>query len=141
MLNSVILMGRLTADPELRKTESGKSVTSFSIAVERNYAAKGQDRETDFFDIVAWNQTAEFITKYFGKGAMITVQGELRTRPYEAKDGSKRKSTEVQTDKAFFCGTKAASPATSKADSSEKEEPNMPEEFDDMKLPWEEDYE
>lgn len=141
MLNSVNLMGRLTADPELRTTENKKSVTSFSIAVERNYASKGQEREVDFIDVVAWNQTAEFIAKYFAKGALIAIQGELRTRTYTANDGSTRKSVEVLADKAFFSSTKTTSTgnAAKPAAQENNEKPEAAEE--EYKLPWEDDEE
>jgi single-strand DNA-binding protein len=104
MINNVILMGRMTADAELKSTPSGKYVTSFSIAVERDYSQNGE-RQTDFLNIVAWGKTAEFITNYFGKGDMIAVRGSIQTRQYE-KDGSKRTATEVLVDKVSFCGGK-----------------------------------
>ena len=104
MLNNVILMGRMTADAELKATPSGKSVTTFSIAVERDYSQNGE-RQTDFINLVAWGKTAEFITNYFGKGNMIAVRGSIQTRQYE-KDGSKRTATEVLVDKVSFCGEK-----------------------------------
>lgn len=105
-MNNVSLMGRLVADPELKKTESGISVTAFTIAVNRAYVAQGKEREADFIDCVAWRQTAEFITKYFRKGQMIAVKGSIQTRTYEAKDGSKRKATEVNIDQCYFCESK-----------------------------------
>jgi single-strand DNA-binding protein len=105
MLNNVILMGRMTADAELKSTPNGKYVTSFSIAVERDYSQNGE-RQTDFINLVAWNKTAEFITNYFGKGDMIAVTGSIQTRNYEDKNGNKRTATEVIVDKASFCGSK-----------------------------------
>ena len=104
MINNVILMGRLTADAVLRMTPSGKSVASFSIAVERDYSQDGE-RRADFINLIAWGKTAEFITKYFNKGDMIAVRGSLQTRSYE-KDGVKRTLTEVLVDKVSFCGGK-----------------------------------
>lgn len=104
MINNVILMGRMTADAELRATQGGKYVTSFSIAVERDFTQNGE-RQTDFINLVAWGKTAEFITRYFGKGNMIAVRGSIQTRQYE-KDGSKRTATEVLVDKVSFCGEK-----------------------------------
>ena len=101
MINNVTLMGRLTADAELRATTNDKYVTNFSIAVERDFG----ERQADFINLVAWGKTAEFITKYFGKGDMIAVQGSIQTRQYE-KDGAKRTATEVLVDKASFCGGK-----------------------------------
>lgn len=106
MLNSVVIMGRLTAGPELKTTPSGVSVTSFSVAVERNYAPKGQDRETDFINVVAWRQTAEFICKYFGKGAMIAIEGSIQTRKYQDKNGNNRTAVDVVANQVSFCGSK-----------------------------------
>ncbi len=104
MINNAIIMGRLTANPELRTTNTGKSVTSFTVAVDRNY-----DREqTDFINIVAWNKTAEFIERYFRKGSMIAIQGSIQTRNYEDKNGNKRTAVEVVADNVSFCGDKKA---------------------------------
>ena len=105
-INRVVLMGRLVRDPELRKTAQDISVVGFSIAVDKNYVKAGEQREADFFDIVAWRQTAEFIAKYFHKGDMIAVDGQLQTRTYEAKDGSTRKVVEINADRASFTGGK-----------------------------------
>ena len=109
MLNSVTLMGRLTADPELKTTQNGVSVASFRLAVERNYAPQGQERQADFLPCVAWRQTAEFIGKYFGKGRMIAVEGSLQSRNYEDKNGQKRTAYEVVVDQAYFADSKPAS--------------------------------
>lgn len=106
MLNRTIIMGRLTRDPELRRTGSGIAVTSFSIAVDRDYTPQGQEKETDFFDCVAWRQTGEFIAKYFTKGRMITVDGKLQTRSWTDKDGNKRKTVEIVADNAYFGDSK-----------------------------------
>ena len=106
MINSVVLMGRLTIDPELKTTPSGVSVTSFEIAVERSFAKQGEEKETDFIDIVAWRQSAEFITRYFCKGSMIAIEGSLQTRTYTDKDGNKRKAVEVLANRVSFCGSK-----------------------------------
>lgn len=106
MINSAVLMGRLTSDPELRTTQSGKSVASFSMAVERDFQQDGE-RQADFIDVVAWRGTAEFICKYFRKGRMIAVVGRIQTRTYTDKDGNKRKATEVVADKVSFTGEKA----------------------------------
>lgn len=116
MLNDVSLMGRLTADPELRRTPNGVSVTTFTIAVERTYTPQGQEKQSDFIDIVAWRNTAEFACKYFTKGKMMAVQGSIQTRTYEDKEGHKRKAFEVVADNVFFCGDKA--PAQASADIS-----------------------
>ena len=109
MLNSIIIMGRLTADPELRTTSSGLSVTSFSVAVDRNYTRAGEEKKTDFLNVVAWRQQADFVTKYFRKGSMIAVQGSLQSRSYEDKNGNKRVAYEVIADQVSFCGSKAES--------------------------------
>ena len=104
MLNRVVLMGRLVSDPELKTTASGISVTSFRIAVDRSYVKQGEERKADFIDIVCWRQTAEFVCRYFGKGSMIAVEGQLQTRTYQAKDGSNRYVTEVVADNVSFTG-------------------------------------
>ena len=105
-MNKIMLMGRLTADPELRTTPSGTSVTSFTIAVSREYARSGEERQTDFFDIVAWQGRAEFVTKYFSKGSMIALCGSLQTRSYVDKNGNNRKAYEVVADNIYFTGEK-----------------------------------
>ena len=108
MLNRIILMGRLVADPELRQTPNGISVATFSIAVDRNYQAKGSnERQTDFINCVAWRQTGEFISRYFSKGRMIAVEGSLQTRSYEDKTGAKRTAYDVVVDQAYFADSKS----------------------------------
>ena len=97
-------MGRLVSDPELKTTPNGVSVTSFRIAVDRNYVKSGEERKADFIDIVAWRGQAEFICKYFGKGSMIAVEGQLQTRTYQAKDGTNRYVVEVVVDNVSFTG-------------------------------------
>ena len=106
MLNRVILMGRLVADPELKTTQSGIGVTSFRIAVERSYAKAGEERQTDFINIVCWRNTAEFVCKYFPKGSLIALEGQLQTRSYQDKDGTTRYMVEVLADKVSFTGEK-----------------------------------
>lgn len=106
MLNRVILMGRLTFDPELKTTPSGVSVTSFSIAVDRSYVKSGEERKTDFFNIVCWRNTAEFVCRYFSKGSLIAVEGQLQSRTYQAQDGSNRYVVEVVADNVSFTGEK-----------------------------------
>ena len=106
MINNAVLMGRITATPELKTTTSGTEVCSFSIAVERNYAKKGEERETDFINIVTWRGTAKFVSTYFQKGDMIAVQGEIQTRKYEDKNGNKRTAFEVVAQNVSFCGGK-----------------------------------
>ena len=115
MLNRVILMGRLTADPELKKTNSDLSVTSFSLAVDRNYG-KGADRQTDFINCVAWRQTAEFISRYFSKGRLMAVEGSLQVRNYVDKNENKRQAVEVLVDQAFFADSKNSAPSSSAVD-------------------------
>ena len=110
-MNSVCLMGRLTGDPELKTTQSGVSVTSFSVAVDRAYRSKDSERQTDFINCVAWRQTAEFISRYFRKGQRIALQGSLQSRKYTANDGSQRTVYEVVVDNAFFCESKAGNAA------------------------------
>ena len=102
MLNVVVLTGRLTADPELRHTPNDVAVTSFTIAVNRRFARPGEERQTDFIDIVAWRNTAEFVCKYFTKGQLIAIEGSIQTRTYQDKDGNKRKAFEVVAKDAQF---------------------------------------
>ena len=108
MLNIVALNGRLTHTPELKTTQNGTSVCSFSIAVDRTYTPKGEERKADFIDIVAWRQTAEFICKYFQKASMIAIDGSIQTRAYQDKQGSNRTKVEVLANNVSFCGPKAA---------------------------------
>lgn len=104
MLNKVILMGRITRDLELKTTPSGVSVLTFTIAVDRSFVRQGEERQADFITCVAWRQQAEFISRYFGKGRMIAVVGNLRTRTYDDKNGTKHYVTEVYVDEASFTG-------------------------------------
>ena len=106
MLNRIILMGRLTRDPELRRTGSGTAVTSFSLAVDRDFKSQSGEKETDFIDIVAWRSTAEFVSKYFTKGRMAVVEGRLQIRDWTDKDGGKRRSAEVVADNVYFGDSK-----------------------------------
>ena len=107
MINSVVLMGRLVADPELRTTTTGKSVCSFRIAVDRSYVRQGEQRQADFINCVAWEQTGNFISRYFTKGSMIAVIGSIQTRTYEDKSGAKRTAVEVNVREASFTGAKS----------------------------------
>ena len=107
MLNRIVLMGRLTRDPELRRTQTGTPVASFSLAVDRDFADKSTgQRATDFIDIVAWRNTAEFVSKYFTKGRMAVVEGRLQIRDWQDKDGNKRRSAEVVADSVYFGDSK-----------------------------------
>ena len=110
MLNVAVIMGRLTADPELKTTQGGNSVCSFTVAVDRNYAPQGQERKTDFSNVVAWRQTAEFVSKWFRKGQMIALQGPIQVRNYEDRRGNKRTAVEVVAGSVSFCGSKADQP-------------------------------
>lgn len=116
MLNKIVIMGRLTRDPEMRQTGSGTSVTSFSLAVERDYSGRdGGERQTDFIDIVAWRSTAEFVDKYFAKGDMAAVSGRLQIRDWTDKDGNKRRSAEVVAESVYFGGSKRRETETAPA--------------------------
>ena len=116
MLNKIILMGRLTRDPELRRTQSGTAVTSFSIACDRDFKSQSGEKETDFIDVVAWRNTAEFVSKYFAKGRMAVVEGRLQIRDWTDREGGKRRSAEVIADGIYFAGAKAAQPSEGNAD-------------------------
>ena len=107
MLNHIVIMGRLTRDPELRRTGSGIAVASFSVAVDRDFGGRdGGEKETDFIDCVAWRQTGEFVSKYFTKGSMIVVSGRLQIRNWTDKEGNKRRSAEVVADNVYFGDSK-----------------------------------
>lgn len=107
MLNHIVVMGRLTRDPELRRTDSGVAVASFSLAVDRDFAPKdGGERETDFIDVVAWRQTGEFVSKHFTKGRMTVVSGRLQMRSWTDKDGNKRRTAEIVADNVYFGDSK-----------------------------------
>ena len=102
MLNRIIIMGRLTSSPEFRRTGNGIAVTAFTLAVDRDYAEKGAERQTDFIDCVAWRSTAEFVDKYFDRGQMAVVSGRLQIRDWEDKDGNRRRKAEVVADNVYF---------------------------------------
>ncbi len=103
MLNHIVIMGRLTRDPELRTTQSGVSVTSFTVAVDRDFGGRdGGERQTDFIDCVAWRQTGEFVSKYFHKGSMIVVSGRLQSRKWQDREGNNRTSWEIVADNVYF---------------------------------------
>ena len=106
MLNKIILMGRLTRDPELRRTQSGTAVTSFSLAVDRDFKSQAGEKETDFIDVVAWRNTAEFVSRYFTKGRMAVVEGRLQIRDWTDRDGAKRRSAEVIAENVYFGDSK-----------------------------------
>ncbi|MDR1669253.1 MAG: single-stranded DNA-binding protein [Oscillospiraceae bacterium] len=106
MLNRIVLMGRLTREPELRTTQSGVSVVSFTLAVERDFATRGEEKQTDFLDIVAWRSTADFVSKYFRKGQLVAAEGRLQSRKWEDKEGNKRTAYEVVADNVYFAERK-----------------------------------
>ena len=102
MLNRILIMGRLTRDPELRRTQSGTAVTSFSVAVDRDFKSQNGEKETDFIDVVAWRATAEFVAKYFTKGQLAVIEGRLQIRDWQDRDGNKRRTAEVVADNVYF---------------------------------------
>ena len=138
MLNHIVLMGRLTRDPELRQTGSGISVASFTIAVDRDYTAQGAEKETDFVDIVAWRGTADFVSKYFAKGRMAVVSGRLQIRNWQDKEGNKRRSAEVVADNVYFGESKKDSQSSNSTQSNEPAQSTdfVPLDGDDSDLPF-----
>ena len=106
MLNHIVVMGRLTRDPELRKTASDVSVTSFTVAVDRDFSQQDEQKETDFLDVVAWRSTAEFAAKYFAKGRMAVISGRLQIRNWEDKEGNKRRTAEILAENIYFGDSK-----------------------------------
>ena len=123
MLNVVALMGRLVADPELRHTPQGVSVTTFTIAVDRSFVRQGEQRQADFIDIVCWRSSAEFVCKYFQKGSLIAVNGSIQTRTYQDKNGTNRTDMEVVVEKVHFVGAKSASNTDSNAQPAARQQP------------------
>lgn len=108
MLNKIVVMGRLTRDPELRRTQNGTAVTSFSVACDRDFKSQSGEKETDFIDVVAWRTTAEFVSKYFAKGRMAVVIGRLQLRDWTDRDGNKRRTAEIVADSVYFGDSKPA---------------------------------
>nr|DAH56517.1 MAG TPA: Single strand binding protein [Caudoviricetes sp.] len=106
MLNRIIAMGRMTRDPELRRTNSGTAVASFTVAVDRDFKSQSGEKETDFIDVVAWRNTAEFVSKYFSKGRMAVVEGRLQLRDWTDKEGNKRRTAEIVADSVYFGDSK-----------------------------------
>lgn len=135
MLNHITIMGRLTRDPELRRTGSGIAVTSFTVAVDRDYGKDGGEKETDFIDCVAWRSTGEFVGKYFGKGSMAVVSGRLQIRNWTDKDGNKRRSAEVVADNVYF-GEAKRSDSYTQATPSAPVQDFEPIDDDDAQLPF-----
>ena len=134
-LNKTILIGHLTADPELKQTSNGTAVTGFTIGVQRKYAKEGS-QQSDFINIVAWRQTAEFICKYFKKGNAIFISGQIQTRSYDAQDGSKRYVTEVMADEVSFVEKRNETAAAAPALNQTAETPNFEELDTDGDLPF-----
>lgn len=136
MLNCVTLMGRLVADPELRTTTTGKSVCTFRIAVDRSFQKAGEQRQADFITIVAWESTANFISRYFTKGSMIAVQGSIQTRNYQDNNGNNRTAFEVLAREVSFCGSKAetgtSAPAVSAAAPAPAYQTAVPSDFEEI---------
>ena len=126
MLNQIILMGRLTQDPILRTTQAGISVSSFRIAVDRDYVIRGGERQTDFIDCVAWRQSGEFVNRYFHKGSMIVVTGRLQSRKWEDQSGNARISWEVQVSDVHFGEGKKGMSASEQSDLNPDETPFSP---------------
>ena len=126
MLNKIFIMGRLTRDPELRRTQSGTAVTSFSLAVDRDYKSQSGEKETDFIDVVAWRSTAEFGSMYFTKGRMAVVEGRLQIHDWKDKDGNNRHSAEVVADNIYFGDSRkdTAAPAEPLPEELEEELPD-----------------
>ena len=139
VLNRTIIMGRLTRDPELRRTQSGTAVASFALAVERDFKDKDTgEKAADFIDIVAWRGTAEFVSRYFTKGRLVVVEGRLQSRSYEDKSGSKRKAVEVVADNVYFADSRKDGDSTSGAPSAAYGTPGEFKELsdDDGELPF-----
>ena len=133
MLNNVIIMGRLTRDPELRRTQGGTAVTSFTLAVDRDFKSQSGEKETDFIDVVAWRNTGEFAAKYLAKGRMVAVEGRIQVRDWQDKDGNRRKSVEVVADNVYFGDSKRDSKPQ---ESRTVDEPEFDEIEDDGDLPF-----
>ncbi len=139
MLNVTVLMGRITKEPELRYTTNDVPVTSITLAVERDYAPKGQNRQADFIDVIGWRGTAEFICKYFKKGQLIAVKGSIHTRSYTDKDGNKRKAFEIIADTVHFAGSKPVENPDADTPSDQAAEPGGVANEDISEFPPEDD--
>lgn len=126
MLNNWTGAGRLTRDPDLRQTQSGKSVANFSIAIDRDFARQDGERDTDFIDVVVWDKTAEFVSKYFQKGSMIIVNGRLQVRTWQDDDGNNRRVYEIVANNVYFGGSKNDGNSTSYSDASKTKASNKP---------------
>lgn len=136
MLNRVNIMGRLCAAPELKRTSSGTAVTSFTIACDRDFKGQNGERETDFIDVVAWRNTAEFICKHFSKGRMITLDGRLQIRSWKDQNGNNRKSTEIVAENAYFGDSKQSESYAERNECEVDPTPVIREEKEDGELPF-----
>ena len=137
MLNHITIMGRLTKSPELRRTGSGVAVTSFTLAVDRDFGPKdGGEKETDFIDVVCWRSTAEFVEKYFKKGSMAIAAGRLQIRSWTDKDGNKRRSAEVVADNVYFGDSKKSESYTGVITANDSAKDFAMIEDDDAQLPF-----
>ena len=136
MLNNVVLMGRLTSDPELKHTPENIPVTNFTLAVDRNYVKSGTQRQADFINIVAWRNTAEFTCRYFQKGQLVAVQGSIQTRNYTDKEGNNRKSVEVVAENVFFAEAKKGNQINNETPSVSTENNHFEEFISEEDLPF-----
>lgn len=132
-MNQVNLIGRLTADPEIKHTQSGMAMVRFSIAVDRAYTKQGEEKQADFINCVAWDKKAEFICKYFSKGQKIALTGSIRTGSYTDKDGNKRNTVDVWVDNVEFCESRKQGGTSADAHT---QEPQKPIQYDDNDLPF-----
>ena len=136
MLNRIIVMGRMTRDPELRRTNSGTAVASFTVAVDRDFKSQSGEKETDFIDVVAWRNTAEFASKYFSKGRMAVVEGRLQIRDWTDKDGNKRRSAKIVADSVYFGDSKRDGGDTVQSEPQSEPQSGFSEVEDDGDLPF-----
>jgi single-strand DNA-binding protein len=132
MLNKVFIMGRLARDPELRRTQNGTAVASFTLAVDRDYKGASGERETDWIDCVAWRQSGEFVSRYFTKGRMAVVEGRLQIRDWTDNNGNKRRSTEVMVENIYFADSKNAKPGEAATERTPNPAPPPKQEYTDM---------
>ena len=141
-MNNVTLIGRLTADPEIKRTQSGTAMVRFSIAVDRAYTKQGEEKQADFINCVAWDKKAEFICKYFSKGQRIALTGSIRTGSYTDKDGNKHNTFDVWADSVEFCESKKQGGTSTEAHTQEPQKPvesrkpQEPIQYDDNDLPF-----
>ena len=132
MLNKVFVMGRLARDPELRRTQNGTAVASFTLAVDRDYKGASGERETDWIDCVAWRQSGEFVSRYFTKGRMAVVEGRLQIRDWTDNSGNKRRSTEVMVENIYFADSKNAKPGEAATERTPNPAPPPKQEYTDI---------